>query len=80
SADKEAIQTLVSLGYDWKSYPKYLEKIGKFLNKKEGKVLSKTHPPMQKRVLKIQQAIQLGDLNNQGGKKKAKRFYENVKS
>ncbi len=80
NSDVESIQTLVAVGYDWKSYTEYLRKINKKIFKDQRKVNSKTHPPIEERIEKIDSAVDDYDLTGHEGRKHKDRFHEYVKT
>ncbi len=78
-ADAEAIQILVALGYDWKSYTTYLKKLDQMIYKKQRETISKTHPSVTERIEKINSIAEESEIMDYTGKKHKKRFHEYIK-
>ncbi|MBU3915979.1 M48 family metalloprotease [bacterium] len=79
SADVEAIQMLVAVGYDWKDYTNYLKKLDQLIYKKQQEIVSKTHPSVEERLDKINFAANESGIMDYSGKKHQKRFHEYIK-
>jgi predicted Zn-dependent protease len=76
--DAAAVETLITLGYDWKSYRNYLQRIDLKSGSLYTKVLSKTHPTVVQRLDSIDALAQTLNLMNETGKKNAKRYQSYV--
>ncbi len=73
-ADSECIQIIAGIGYDWKAYVEYLNKLDSYSNSKKGKVISKTHPPVLERIQQITKEAKKYEFKNISGKQNPKRF------
>ncbi len=77
-ADTSAIEGLINLGYDWRSYKHYISIIGSNANNKYRKVLSKTHPSSAQRISHIESLSQSLSIDNLSGKKNEQRYKNNI--
>lgn len=78
-ADTSAIEGLIEMGYDWRSYKHYISIIGSKANNKYRKVLSKTHPSSAKRISHIESLSQSLNIDNLSGKKNEQRYENNIR-
>ncbi len=72
--DAAAIESLVTIGYDWKSYRDYIERIESDLDNQYRAVLSKTHPDISLRLAAMATLAKTLQIDNETGKKNAKRY------
>ena len=79
SADAEAIQIQIVLGYDWHAYIEFLKKCSHKKYAKNRIINSKTHPPPQNRIEIIRLAVQREGMTSLSGKKHKNRFNENIR-
>ncbi|MBU2510319.1 M48 family metalloprotease [bacterium] len=80
ATDTAAVESLVTLGYDWSSYRDYLRAIESKPENKYRKVLSKTHPSITLRVESINNLAQSLNISDELGKKNANRYKSNTGS
>ncbi len=80
ATDTAAVESLVTLGYDWNSYRDYLRAIESKSEKRYRKVLSKTHPSITQRLESINQLAQSLNISDESGKKNANRYKSNIGS
>lgn len=80
NADLEAVQMLVATGYDWKSYHGFLRKIDQKLYDTYRKINSRTHPPIEERIKRINTAVSEKGITEFAGKRLKRRFYENIQN
>ena len=78
-ADSYSFEALATLGYDLKSYYGYLTKVKDVLYKYKDQPLSKTHPSMDIRLLKIKKIMSSLTDKTYKGKRFQKRFNRYVK-
>ena len=77
-ADLQGIRTMMELGYDWKSYINYLEKLDHLMGDASTEI-SKTHPTSHERVAAIEKLVADQKFFSKPGKKNQKRFEANVR-
>lgn len=80
-ADKLALETTVALGYDWKGYYDYLQRIKRAFGE-EGvfrKTLDMTHPPMERRMDILDGIVRDNKLHKVKGTRNAGRFRKIVR-
>ena len=77
-ADLQGIKTMMELGYDWKSYINYLEKLDHLTGDASAEI-SKTHPTSHERIAAIKKLVAGQKYVSKPGKKNQKRFEANVR-
>jgi len=77
-ADKEGMQMIMALNYDWKSYNDFLVKIDNQLYQNQRKIISKTHPPILERTKRLFVIADVEGMINLVGKRNEKRFNDNI--
>lgn len=77
-ADRNAVEMMAATGYRVGRYLDYLESLQPLLEKGEGKVLSKTHPPLSLRVKQLRLFLEQQGINPRLGKTNALRFQRNA--
>lgn len=78
--DSAAIETLLTLNYNWKSYREYVESIEKNTSSNYRQVLSKTHPNSADRLESLDNLALSLQINDLKGKTNAKRFQSYLQS
>ncbi len=76
-ADRNVVEMMAATGYRVGRYLDYLESLRPLLEKGEGKVLSKTHPPLSQRVKQLRVYIKQQGIDPAIGKTNALRFQRN---
>jgi predicted Zn-dependent protease len=72
--DAAAIESLVTIGYDWTSYKDYIQQIDSDIHNAYREVLSKTHPDISQRLASMEKFAETLRIKNVIGKKNAIRY------
>ena len=73
-ADTDGILSMTTLGYDWKSYRNFINSLNQMIYTGHGKVLSKTHPKTEDRILEIDRFAKKNEISDFTGKINIERF------
>ena len=73
-SDAFSVEAMITLGYDWKSYQSYLNKVAALIYQGDGEVVSKTHPDISERLESISSIREISHQDNIKGKTHVKRF------
>ena len=73
-ADQKALEMLIATGYDPQSYLDFLKSLKPHLAQGNAEVLSKTHPTIEFRYSKLEEFINMNELDKIQGKTNEKRF------